>query len=207
MLEIYGRDTSSNVMKVLWACAELGLPFERRDAGGRFGGNDAPEFLALNPNGLVPVIVEDDGFVLWESNSIVRYLAARHDPGGLCPAAPRVRASAERWMDWQATRMSPAMIPVFRGLVRTPPGERDREAVERARRTLSRMMAIVDGNLADRLHMAGDAFSMGDIPVGIAAWRWFNMPIERESYPHLERWFGGLRERPGYAAHVMKPLA
>lgn len=207
MLRIIGRDTSSNVMKVLWACAELGLEFAREDAGGPFGANDTPEFLALNPNGLVPVIVEDGGFTLWESNSIVRYLAARHDPGGLWPLDLRVRASAERWMDWQVTRLSPAMIPVFRGLVRTPPGERDEAAVGAARDTLSGLMAIVDANLADRPFMAGEAFSVGDIPVGIAAWRWFNMPIARESHPHLKRWYDSLHGREGYRTHVMRPLA
>ena len=207
MLRIIGRGTSSNVMKVLWACTELGLPFRQEDAGGPFGGNDSPEFLALNPNGLVPVIIEEDGFVLWESNSIVRYLAARHSAGGLCPADPQIRASAERWMDWQATRVSPAMIPVFRGLVRTPPEQRDAGAIAAARDTLSRMMAIMDDNLSRHVFMAGDSFTMADIPVGIAAWRWYNLPVEREPYAHLERWFEELGARPGYQAHVMKPLA
>ena len=163
MLKILGRDTSSNVMKVLWACAELGLDFEREDIGGKHGGNDTPDFLAMNPNGLVPVII-DDGFVNWESNACVRYLAAKHDPGGLYPDDLQVRAVAERWMDWQVTTVSPAMIPVFRGMIRTAPEDRDMAAIEAGRAALSAKMAIVNDALADNAFMAGDVFTMGDIP-------------------------------------------
>ncbi len=206
MIRIIGRGSSSNVMKVLWVCGELDLPFKQEDLGGRFGGNESAQYKALNPNALVPTIIEDDGFVLWESNSIVRYLAARHDPGGLCPTDLRQRASAERWMDWQATRVSPAMVPVFRGLVRTPPEKQDRDAVNKDRDRLSTVMAILDAALSDTSYISGEAFTMGDIPVGIAAWRWFNMPIEREEYVHLRRWFDNLCERPAYQEHIMKPL-
>ena len=205
-LKILGRDTSSNVMKVLWACAELGIEFVRDDIGGKYGGNDTPEYRSLNPNGLVPTIVEDDGFVLWESNACVRYLAAKYDFGGLCPENLRLRASAERWMDWQMTTVSPAMIPVFRGMIRTPPEKRDMVAIEQGRDRLSATMAILNDNLADRAFMTGDAFTMGDIPVGIAAWRWFNMPIEREEYPHLKRWCDALADRIGYRRYIMKPV-
>lgn len=205
MLKILGRDTSSNVMKVLWACAELGIDFEREDIGGKFGGNDTPDFRAMNPNGLVPVIF-DDGFVNWESNSCVRYLAAKHDPGGLYPEDLQTRAVAERWMDWQATTVSPAMIPVFRGMIRTAPEDRDMTAIEAGRSALSAKMAIVNDALAENAFMTGEAFTMGDIPLGIAAWRWFNMPIEREDYPNLKRWVDALSDRPGYRQHIMKPV-
>lgn len=205
MLKILGRDTSSNVMKVLWACEELGLEFEREDIGGKHGGNDTPDFLKLNPNGLVPVII-DDGFVNWESNSCIRYLAAKHGASTLYPADLHTRAVAERWMDWQVTTVSPAMIPVFRGIIRTAPEDRDMDAVEAGRTVLSAKMSIVNDALADSAYMAGDAFTMGDIPLGIAAWRWFNMPIEREDYPHLRRWCDALCERSGYQAHIMKPV-
>src|SRR5690606_18729823 len=131
-----GRKTSSNVQKVLWVCGEIGLPFERENLGGPFGGNDTPEYRALNPNGRVPTIV-DDGFVLWESNSCTRYLAAKHAPGTLYPDDLRVRANGERWMDWQLTIVSPAMVPVFWGLVRTPAEKRDNAAIEQARKKLS----------------------------------------------------------------------
>lgn len=206
MLKILGRDTSSNVMKVLWASAELGVDFERDDIGGKHGGNDTAEFRSLNPNGLVPVIVDDD-FVNWESNSCVRYLAAKHDYGGLYPEDIQVRAVAERWMDWQVTTVSPAMIPVFRGMIRTRAEDRDMDAIETGRASLSAKMAIINDELADRSFLTGDNFNMGDIPLGIAVWRWFNMPIEREDYPHLKRWCDALCERPGYREHIMKPVA
>ncbi|MEE2998098.1 MAG: glutathione S-transferase [Pseudomonadota bacterium] len=205
MLKILGRDTSSNVMKVLWACAELELQFEREDIGGKFGGNETSEFRKLNPNGLVPVII-DEGFVTWESNSCVRYLAAKHDSGGLYPDDLQTRAIAERWMDWQVTTVSPAMVPVFRGLVRTAREDRDMRAIETGRASLSAKMAIVNDTLAENTFMTGNTFTMCDIPLGIAAWRWFNMPIEREDYPHLKRWVDALSQRPGYQQHIMKPV-
>lgn len=205
MLRILGRDTSSNVMKVLWACAELNLPFDREDIGGKHGGNDTPDFMALNPNGLVPVII-DDGFVSWESNSCVRYLAAKHGAGSLYPQDLQTRATAERWMDWQVSTVSPAMIPVFRGMIRTKPEDRDMENIEKSRAALSEKMSIANDTLADRSYLAGDVFTIGDIPMGIAAWRWFNLPIEREDYPHLRRWCDDLSGRPGYQRHIMNPL-
>lgn len=205
MLKILGRDTSSNVMKVLWACAELNIEFERKDIGGKYGGNDTPAYRKMNPNGLVPVII-DDGFVNWESNSCVRYLAAKHGDGTIYPSDLRIRAVAERWMDWQVTTVSPAMIPVFRGMIRTLPEDRDMAAIEAGRAALSAKMAIVNDALADNAYMTGDTFTIGDIPLGIAAWRWFNMPIEREDYPHLKRWCDALSERPGYRRYIMKPV-
>jgi glutathione S-transferase len=205
MLRILGRDTSSNVMKVLWACDELDIPFEREDIGGQHGGNDTASFRALNPNGLVPVIIDDE-FVTWESNSCVRYLAAKHGAGVLYPEDLQTRAVAERWMDWQVTTVSPAMIPVFRGMIRTAPEDRDMSVIEKWRAALSEKMAIINDALADRPYLAGDAFTMGDIPIGIAAWRWLNMPIEREDYPHLKRWCDALCERRGYQRHIMRPV-
>ena len=205
MLKILGRKTSSNVQKVLWACAELELPFERDDIGGPFGGNDKPDYLALNPNGVVPTII-DDGYVLWESNSIVRYLAGVHGGGTLWPTDPQVRGDAERWMDWQLTTLSPAMVTVFRGLVRTPEDKRDHAAIAAARDRLSAALAMVDKALEGKAYLTGAEFTMGDIPVGIGTYRWFNLPIEREDYPNLERWYDSLTRRPGYAEHIMNPL-
>ncbi len=205
MLKIIGRKTSSNVMKVLWACTEMGLDFERDDLGGPFGGNDSPEYQALNPNGLVPTIVEDD-FVLWESNSIVRYLAHEHGNGTLWPSDARTRARAERWMDWQLSTMAPAIGPVFRGLVRTPEAERDMAAIGKARDGLAGAMAILDRYLGETEFVAGPDFTVGDIPVGIGTFRWFALPIEREDYPNLKRWYDALCERAGYREHVMNPM-
>jgi glutathione S-transferase len=206
MLKILGRKTSSNVQKVLWVADEIGLPYERSDIGGPFGGNDKPEYLKLNPNGRVPTIIEDDGWVMWESNAITRYLAARHAAGTLYPNDLRQRASAERWMDWQSNTVSPQMVLVFRGLVRTPPEKRDPKTIKAGRDGLSALMAIMDRHLADNAYMAGDRFTVGDIPLGIAAWRWFSMPIEREEYPNLKRWSDALAQRKPYQTHIMQPL-
>jgi glutathione S-transferase len=205
MLRIIGRKTSSNVMKVLWACAELGLDFEREDLGGPFGGNGSPEYQALNPNGRVPTIVEDD-FVLWESNSIIRYLAHEHGNGTLWPTDARTRARGERWMDWQLSVMSPVMVPVFWGLVRTPEAERDMDAIAKARDQLTDAMAILDRYLGETEFVAGPEFSVGDIPVGIGTYRWFALQIEREDYPNLKRWYDALTERAGYREHIMNPM-
>ncbi len=206
MLKIMGRDTSSNVQKVLWVCGELGLEYEREDLGGPFGGNDRPEYLALNPNGRVPTI-DDDGYILWESNSIVRYLAAKHGGDPLLPSDIQVRGRAERWMDWQISTMSPALVPVFWGLVRTPPEKRDMDAIETARKKFSSLIAMMDGQLARTQYLAGDDFTVGDIPLGITAYRWFVMDMEHEDYPHLKRWYDLLTERKAFQDAVMNPLA
>jgi glutathione S-transferase len=205
MLKIWGRANSINVQKVLWCADELGLTYERVDVGGAFGKNQEPAYLALNPNGLVPTI-EDDGFVLWESNSIVRYLAAKHALGTLCPREPAARADVERWMDWQLTTLGKDMTTVFWGLVRTPPEKRDLAAIESARKSLNGLWARLEGHLAKRAYVGGSAFTMGDIPVGCLAFRWFNLPLERNDLPHLEAWYDRLTTRPAYRKNVMPPM-
>ena len=205
MLRLHGRANSSNVQKVLWCCAELGLTYERTDVGGAFGGTNTPEYLAMNPNRLVPTI-DDDGFVLWESNTIVRYLAARYGAGSLCPADLQARATAEMWMDWQLSTLGPAFLPVFLGLVRTPPEQRDLAAIKAGRDKSSQAFAILDAALADRAFVAGADFTMGDIPLGVAAYRWFVLDIEREDYPNLRRWYDALSARSGFRQHIMQPL-
>jgi glutathione S-transferase len=206
MIRIIGRKTSSNVQKVLWLCGEIGLEFERTDLGGPFGGNDKPEYRAMNPNGLVPTIVED-GFVLWESNAIVRYLAAKFGAkSGLYPEDLRERAAGERWMDWQLSVMNPAMRPVFWGYVRTKPEDRDEAALAKQIGTLGAKFRMMDDHLAGHPFMAGDRFTVGDIPVGIAVHRWFEMPIPRIDLPNLARFHARLKERPAFQEHIMQPL-
>lgn len=207
MLRIWGRKDSSNVQKVLWCCGELGIAYERVDIGGRFGGNRERPYLDLNPNGLVPTL-EDEGFVLWESNSIVRYLVDKYGGGWLLPATPEGRGDASRWMDWQLTTLGPAIVPLFWGLVRTPENKRDPTAVREALDKTAQAWRIVEEHLAKtkRAYLAGAEFSIGDIPLGIWAYRWFNMPIERPDLPHLKAWYGRLCERPAYRTHVMIPL-
>jgi glutathione S-transferase len=196
MLRIFGRISSVNVQKVVWCARELGLPFERTDVGGAFGGTDTPAYRAMNPNGLVPVI-DDDGFVLWESNAIVRYLAAAHGEGGLWPVSLETRADADRWMDWQATELGPAMRDAFIQLVRTPPGKRDQARVDASASASERLIALLDAHLARRDYVSGHAFTMGDIPLGAQVHRWFGMPLSRVPRPNVDAWYARLRARPG----------
>jgi glutathione S-transferase len=202
MIKIWGRNTSVNVQKVMWAVDELGLPHERIDVGGSFGKNNEPAYLAMNPNGLVPTL-EEDGFVLWESNAIVRYLAAKYGAGTLEPADLRTRARASSWMDWQLTVASPALTPVFWGLVRTPPEKRDQAAIEASKIKTIAAMKIVDAHLANSAFLAGDTLSVGDIPAALMAYRFRRLVPERPALEHLERWFAAIEQRPAFKQHVL----
>ncbi len=195
MLKIWGRINSINVKKVVWAAQELGLDFQRTEAGGLFGVVRTPEYIRLNPNSLVPLI-EDDDYVLWESNSIVRYLCAKHSPGKMYPTDLRERFDAERWMDWQQTTFNRASRDGFWQLIRTPPGERDRTLIAESNAAVESLLAILDAHLATREFMLGSRFTMADIPLGCEAHRWFGLPQVRQSRPHVERWFANLRARP-----------
>src|SRR5215210_764103 len=206
MLRIWGRKNSINVQKVLWCCAELGLPFERIDAGMAFGVTDTPAYRALNPNGWIPTI-EDDGYVLWESNAIVRYLATKHGLGSLYPSDLTARFDAERWMDWQLTTLDGPVRTVFWALVRTAADDRDPAAVENAQTEAERALAILDAHLAQRRFVGGEAFTMGDIPVGASVYRWMAMDLARAERAHVQRWYERLTERPGFREHVMQPLS
>jgi glutathione S-transferase len=205
MLKIWGRASSANVQKVLWTCVELGLAYERRDVGGPYGGNREPGYLALNPNGLVPTI-DDAGFVLWESNAILRYLAATRGASRLLPAGPRGRAEVERWMDWQLSVVAGPHTVLYVGLVRTPEAERDTSRIERARRQQAAAFAILDQRLQARSHVAGEDLTVADIALGPFVYRWFTLPIERPELPRLAAWYERLAERPGYRRHVMVEL-
>ncbi len=202
MLKIWGRATSINVQKVMWAIGELGLAHERIDIGGPFGKNNEPAYLAMNPNGLVPTLEEDD-FILWESNSIVRYLAAKYGAGTLEPADLRARASASRWMDWMLTVCAPAIHGLFWGLIRTPPEKRDHAHIDASRDKTTAAMKILDAQLGKTAFVAGDAFSMGDIPVGLIAYRYCKLVPERSGLGNLERWYKGLEQRPAFKQHVL----
>jgi glutathione S-transferase len=195
MMRILGRADSANVQKVTWCAAELGLAYQREDFGGKFAGTREPAYLALNPNGLVPTLVEGD-FVLWESNTIVRYLAAR--AGRLIPADARARALVERWMDWQLSVVLPPHIPLFVGLVRTPPAQRDWDKIRAGRDKTAAAFTILDAALANTRWVGGDEFSVADIVLGPFVYRWFEMDIQREDLPRLARWYNQLRERPHF---------
>ena len=198
MLSIWGRISSINVRKVVWCAQELDLSFERTDAGGRFGGLQTAAFQSLNPNALIPLIRDDD-VTLWESNVIVRYLCAKHAAGSLYPIPLPERFDAERWMDWQQTMLNPAGSGAFKQWIRTPAAERDPAVIARSTSATEPLFGLVDAHLATHRFMLGNAFSMADIPLGCEAHRWFGLPADyvRPAWPHLERWFGELRERAG----------
>lgn len=205
MLKILGRRTSANVMKPLWVADELGLEYEQADIGGPFGGNDQADYLAKNPMGLVPTLIEDE-FVLWESNSITRYLCSKYAMGVLCPEDLRERAEAEKWMDWQLTAVGPMIFPIFWGLVRTAPEDRDPDQIQAAIKKGIHIWGILDAHLSDRPYVAGDRFTMGDIPLGPQIHRWMMLVEDRPPMPNLEGWYKRLTVRPAFEKHCMIPL-
>ena len=202
-MKIWGRTTSSNVQKVMWAIGEMGLRYERIDIGGPFGKNREPAYLAMNPNGLVPTLEEDDGFLLWESNSIVRYLAGKHQ-AAIEPKDPRARALASKWMDWQLAVLGPAITPVFWNLVRTPPEKRDMAAVAAAKDKTAAAVKMMDDQLGKTKFLAADAFSYGDIPAGIMVRRYRDLVPDRPEFKNVERWFAAIAARPAFDEHVAK---
>ncbi|MDT0140418.1 glutathione S-transferase [Acidovorax sp. PRC11] len=206
MLRLWGRTSSINVRKVVWAAQELSLELQRTDAGGQFGLVREAQFLSLNPNGLVPLI-ENEGTTLWESNTIVRYLCARHAPGDLYPEDLPTRFLAEQWMDWQQTTLNPAGRDAFLQWVRTPAAQRDPAAIARSVAATEPLMELLDAHLARHAYLAGDRFTMADIPVGCEIHRWWGLPQDRPARPHLERWFAALRARSGALGVLDQPLA
>jgi len=206
MLKLWGRVNSINVQKVLWALDELKLPYERTDAGLQFGVVNEPFYRKMNPNGRVPTI-DDDGFVLWESNAIVRYLPAKHGAGTLWPNDLRQRGDADRWMDWASVTLSPPMTPVFWGLVRTPPEKRDRKAIEEGAKKLGEAFQVLEQSLDGRQYVGGAAFTMGDIPVGVYVYRWNALDVPRPKLPKVEAYYQRLQQRPAFKKRVMLPLS
>jgi glutathione S-transferase len=203
MIKIWGRKTSSNVQKAMWAVGELGLACPRIDIGGAFGKNREPAYLAMNPNGLVPTLEEDDGFLLWESNSIVRYLAGKYDDTGVLePKDAHQRALASQWMDWQLSVVGPAITPAFWGLIRTAPDKRDLAAIKASQDKTVAAMQIADAQLAKTKFLAGDAFSYGDIPVGVMCYRYRQLVPDRPATPHLDRWYDEISSRKAFQDHV-----
>lgn len=207
MLVVWGRKNSINVQKAMWTIGELGLAHERRDVGGPFGGLDSAEYGALNPNRLIPTLVDDDGTTVWESHGCVRYLAARYGAGGLWPEDPAARALADRWLDWMQTALLPNLAPVFIGLIRTPEEKRDMARIERCTRAMGETWRILDAHLEGKSFVAADALTMGDIAVGAACYRYHALEIERPELPHIAAWYARLGEREPFRTHVMIPLS
>jgi len=208
MPTIWGRANSVNVQKVLWCCEELGVAFDRIDSGLHFGRNREAEYLAMNPMGGVPTLVDGD-FVLWESNSIIRYLAMEYGKGAsLYPTDPKQRASIDRWLDWSLASLQPAERPIFWGYIRTPAPERDRVSLKAAERPLADMWKVIDGQLKGREFVETDAFTLADLVLAIYARRWYGIEEEiyRPTLPNVERWYRQLGERPGFRRYIAMPL-
>jgi glutathione S-transferase len=206
MLKIWGRISSINVRKVVLTAQLLELPFERVDAGAAFGIVQTPEYKARNPNSLVPLLEEGD-FTLWESNVIVRYLAARHPHGGLYPQDLRTRFDAERWMDWQQTTLNNAGREAFIQLIRTPPERRNPQAIDASITATEPLLAMLDAHLAAREFMAGDRLTMADIPIACEMHRWWGLPLQHPAHPNLHRWYDGIRGRPAARGALDVPLS
>ncbi len=205
MLKIWGRKNSSNVRKALWCAEEAGIAYERVEAGGAFGVVNEPEYLARNPNGRVPMI-EDGDLVLWESNAIVRYLAAAYAPGSLYPEDPASRACGDKWMDWTTSSFASEFRDLFWGILRTPVEQRNLPVIEAARQRCIALLELPERALGERPYLSGDSFAMGDIPLGSFIYAWFEMPIERPPQPNLQAWYARLCERPAYQLAVMTEL-
>ncbi len=203
MLEIWGRPYSSNVIPVIWTANELGLDYSLQLAGGSFGKLDSDSYARINPNRMIPAIRDGD-FALWESHAIVRYLCGRYAGGRFCPDDPESRAVADQWMEWSGSRAFPPVIQLFFATVRTQPDNRDPVKIASLRDDASKVLALLDKHLASRAYVAGDNFTMGDIPLGCVAYRYFNVEVERPSLPNLEAWYQRLCERPAYQDHVMR---
>jgi glutathione S-transferase len=207
-LRIWGRANSVNVQKVLWCLRELDLAFERIDAGMAFGRNRDPDYLAMNPNGRVPT-VQDGDFVLWESNSIMRYLVLAYGKGSpIYPEAPKRRAGVDRWLDWTLSTLQPVDRPVFWALVRTPPEQRDMAAIQKDADAEAVQWRIVDNQLATRRFIEGDDFTLADIALGAYARRWFGVEgVVKPPLAHLERWFAQFAGRPGFKQFIAPPMS
>lgn len=213
MLKLWGRKNSSNVKKVIWICAELNIPNERIDAGGPFGGLADETYKAMNPMSLIPTI-EDDGLVLWESNAIVRYLAAKHGKAPFYSDDLKIRAQADRWMEWQSTTLGPALGPAFVQIVRFKPEDRDMKMIATNIEKAAGLWKMVDRQLGKTKWLAGDDFTMGDIPLGILMYTWDQLKLEdvglahhREKLPNLSRWYEQLQAMTHYRDVVMIGLS
>jgi len=200
-MKILGKAASINVRKVLWTCAELGLDCQREDWGAGFADPQTPEFLKLNPNGMVPVLLEGD-FVLWESNSICRYLAARQARSDLLPAAPQQRALVEQWMDWQAGELNNSWRYAFMSLVRQSPAHQDAAALAAGVAGWNRHMAMLDAQLAaGGPYVLGADFTLADVVLGLSVHRWAAAPLAHAELPAVRAYYERLSARPGFMAH------
>lgn len=203
---LWGRSTSSNVMKVIWLLEELKLPYERMDVGGPFGKTDTPEYRAMNPTGLVPTLQEDE-FTLWESNAILRYICSAHAGNtALLPWDQHQRANIDHWMDAQQTTMNRPQGTLFLNLIRTPPEKRDRTAVGAAIKEAAVAWGYIGTELGKHPYICGDSLTLADICWGVHVHRWLNMSFDRPDVPNLKPWYDRLLERPVYRTHIAREI-
>lgn len=210
MFKLWGRNTSSNVQKVRWLCAEIGVPYDQTEVGGAFGRTKEPFYLAMNPNSLVPTI-DDNGFTLYESNAIMRYLATKHAAHGFYPLELQQRADCERWLDWSLSTIAPAITPVFWGLIRTLPAQRDNALILASTQKTFTALSVIEQRLADRPYLCGEQLTLADIPISIQAHRWFNLPFEQIGYqrpalPNVRGWYDRIKQRKPFQDTVLIPL-
>jgi glutathione S-transferase len=205
LLRVWGRRSAFNVQKVMWLVGELELDHEHIDAGGVFGGLDAPTFLRMNPHGRVPVI-DDGGTIVWESHTILRYLAARHGRERFWADDPGERSASDRWMDWSLATLQPAFMDLFWAFFRTPEEERDWPFIGRALERCNALYALLDRELAGRPYLAGEQMTLADVPAGTSLFRFFALELERPAFPNVEAWHRRLQSRSGYREHVMRPF-
>jgi glutathione S-transferase len=205
MIQLFGRHTSYNVQKVLWTLDELCIDYEHTNLGGAYGGLDTPEFGALNPNRRVPVL-DDDGLVIWESNAIVRYLAAKYDRGNLWRQDPGERSYADRWMEWAECNLLRAFISLFWAYYRTPEQQRDQDAINKMKTRCERFYAQLDDHLSNHPYIAGDSLTMGDIPAGTSLHRYFEMGLDVKKPPNVMAWYERLLQREPYRNRVAEPF-
>ncbi|MBB3321256.1 MULTISPECIES: glutathione S-transferase family protein [Atlantibacter] len=208
MITVWGRENSTNVKKVRWCLEELELPYHAIPAGGKFGLNNEPEYLAMNPNGLIPCLRDDEtGITLWESNTIVRYLAAQYGQNRIWFDSPTVRAQGEKWMDWAASTLPPAHRVVLFGLVRTPPEQRNMAQINEGIAQCDKLLGMLDAELGRMPWLSGEQFGPGDIAVAPYVYNLWNIDIELTPRPHLQRWYQQLSERPAFRHTVMIPVS
>ncbi|ORJ26279.1 glutathione S-transferase family protein [Rouxiella badensis] len=203
-LSIWGRKTSSNVQALMWCVAELNLAYERYDIGHKFGGNDTPEFLEMNPNGTVPVLRDNGGEAIWETGAILRYLATQYGTGDFWPQQPQARANVDKWAEWAKINIAGTFTgPIFWRVVRTAAKDRDEKAIASALNVFHKYLQIAENQLTKQPFLAGEAFTLADIQFGHVLYRYFDIAIERASFPAVEQYYQNLTQRPAFAEHVM----
>ncbi|CAM3189929.1 putative glutathione S-transferase with thioredoxin-like domain and glutathione S-transferase, C-terminal domain [Xenorhabdus nematophila ATCC 19061] len=202
MLTVWGRKNSSNVKKVLWCLEELNVPYQQVDIGGKFGKLNEPEYLRMNPNAVIPCLQEGD-FILWESNVIVRYIAAKFGQDSLYPTDLQERASVEKWMDWVSCNMFPPIKQLMINVVRTPKDQQNPEIISQILSEIKSLLKMVDNTLGNQPYLSGDKFGMADIALAPLVYPWLNVEVERPSLPNLERWYQLLTKRPAFQKIVM----